>query len=131
MSHRLHSRWPLAILLVLFLLLLSAAAEIAAAPTAPIDPAVLQTFGPKDEATFWVIMKEKANLDPAYKIKDWTRGVASCMYGSRRPPCKARPVFRPRSTKPRGQIQVLLDRKHASRNIGPGYARGTGRSAGC
>jgi subtilisin family serine protease len=43
----------------------------AAKPPAPIDPAVLAEASAKGEATFWVVLREKAKLDRARGIDDW------------------------------------------------------------
>jgi subtilisin family serine protease len=39
--------------------------------SAPVDPAVLAEFDVRGEATFFVLFQEKADLSPAYEIRDW------------------------------------------------------------
>jgi subtilisin family serine protease len=39
--------------------------------TAPIDPAVIAEFDAHGETTFWVLFRERADLEPAFAIRDW------------------------------------------------------------
>src|SRR5919109_4314700 len=63
-------RWSAALLVALFLLPLAVSAAPPERPTVKVDPRVLEDV--KDgEATFWVVMRQRADLSPAYAIKDW------------------------------------------------------------
>jgi hypothetical protein len=47
----------------------------AAAGTATIEQRLLDQFAKKDEATYWVLLRQQADLSQAQSIKDWnTRG---------------------------------------------------------
>jgi len=63
-------RWSAAILIALFLLPLAVSASTPAARLARVDASVLQA-AKKGETTVWVILREKADLRPAFAIKSW------------------------------------------------------------
>src|SRR6266545_7778858 len=59
--------------LVTVLLLLPAAAS-AGSPshyTSTVDPSVMEEIANKGQATFWVILRDKADLSPAFGARDW------------------------------------------------------------
>ena len=70
MVHRTARYWA-AILIALFLLPLVAIAGPSQGPSATIDPLVLQQTAAGNQATFWVILRQKADLSPAYTMKNW------------------------------------------------------------
>src|SRR5215203_3633439 len=62
----------IAVFLLLSLILpLNAAAYAPTESPAKVDPTVLAQIDKTNQATFWVIFRDKANLTPAYGIKDW------------------------------------------------------------
>jgi subtilisin family serine protease len=65
-----------ALLMISLLLPASVAAGRQSQPRASIDPAVIQQLDSQTDITFWVVMREKANLAAAYSIGDWeARGL--------------------------------------------------------
>src|SRR6476659_6792677 len=71
MNVRITIRYSAMILIALFLVPLAAVAGPSLRPTARVDPRVLQQTAGANTATFWVILREKANLAPAYTMKNW------------------------------------------------------------
>ena len=70
MNHRGPIRWCALLLIALFLLPLSVSATPAARPLAKVDPRLLSAPS-KDNQVFWVVLREKANLQPAYGMSNW------------------------------------------------------------
>ena len=53
-----------------------AAASPQAQPPASVDPLVLEQLALQDETTFWVVMRARADLSPAFRMRDWNaRGL--------------------------------------------------------
>jgi subtilisin family serine protease len=75
MAFQRNSYWPKAatVLFILMLLImpLIAFANPAGSPSNKIEGQLLEQLQIKDEATFWVILHEQADLSPAYAIQDW------------------------------------------------------------
>jgi subtilisin family serine protease len=71
MDSRRTFRWTTLLMLALFICPLIVSASPQAAPLAKIDAKVLQQAAAKNEATFWVILHDKADLEPAKNITDW------------------------------------------------------------
>ena len=68
------STYALCAALVTVLLLLPAAAS-AGSPshsTSTVDPRVMEEIANKGQTTFWVILRDKADLSPAFGTRDWT-----------------------------------------------------------
>ena len=63
-------RWSAIILIALLMLPLAAVAAPATTPTTRIDPRALQAVA-KGNGTFWVVMRQKADLSRAYTMRDW------------------------------------------------------------
>ncbi|MCI0643626.1 MAG: carboxypeptidase regulatory-like domain-containing protein [Chloroflexi bacterium] len=63
----------LALLAILLLLLLAsnAAATVVEAPPARVAPGLAEQLVQQGETTFWVVLKEQADLSPAFRIPDW------------------------------------------------------------
>ncbi|MDT8307089.1 MAG: carboxypeptidase regulatory-like domain-containing protein [Anaerolineae bacterium] len=72
MKRFVNSSVPKVMLLALFMAVFLAVAAPAAGQAAPVEPEVLQQIDTHGEATFWVILKEQADLSQAYNIADWT-----------------------------------------------------------
>jgi hypothetical protein len=64
-------RWTSLLIMALFVFPLIASANTPAKPMAKIDARVLQQAAAKNEATFWVLLRDKADLEPAKNIKSW------------------------------------------------------------
>lgn len=62
-----------AIFSLLLLIPISVSASQAMITNDPIDSKVLQQIKNEGKTTFWVIMREQADLSPAYHIKDWNK----------------------------------------------------------
>ena len=45
--------------------------NVSASPKAIVDPRVLEQLGSQESITFWVILREKADLTPAYSMQNW------------------------------------------------------------
>src|SRR3990172_5640315 len=73
MNHKIFTRsvWLIFALFLLTLLPLHTLAYQPDAYQASVDPAVEAQIEANDEATFWTVMREQANLQPAYQIADW------------------------------------------------------------
>ena len=59
------------LLMASFMLPLSVSASPPAQPQATVDSLVLEQLAAQGETTFWVILREKANLKPAYSMNNW------------------------------------------------------------
>jgi subtilisin family serine protease len=64
-------RWSSLVIMALFLFPLIASASQPSKPLAKIDNAVLQQAAAKNEITFWVVMREQADLKASKNIKGW------------------------------------------------------------
>ena len=64
-------RWTTLLMLAAFVLPLLAAANTSAKPLARIDAKVLQQAAAQNEATFWVMLRDKADLETAKRAKGW------------------------------------------------------------
>lgn len=71
MRFRWTTRWSMILLAVMLLVPLSVSAAPPKPVLARVDPALLRA-GSNAEMTFWVVMRQKADLSDAYGIKDWT-----------------------------------------------------------
>ncbi|HEY0606722.1 MAG TPA: carboxypeptidase regulatory-like domain-containing protein [Herpetosiphonaceae bacterium] len=65
-------RWSTLVFMALFLFPLLASASEPAKPMARIDAAVMQQATVEGESTFWVVLKNEANLTQATSIQNWT-----------------------------------------------------------
>ena len=65
-------RWSTLVFMALFLFPLMASASQPAAPMARIDAAVMQQATVQGESTFWVVLKNEANLTQATTVQNWT-----------------------------------------------------------
>jgi hypothetical protein len=59
------------LLMATFLLPLSVSASPPAQPQASVDSRVLEQLAAQGKTTFWVILREKADLRPAYTMRNW------------------------------------------------------------
>ncbi|HEY0734656.1 MAG TPA: S8 family serine peptidase [Herpetosiphonaceae bacterium] len=64
-------RWTTLLILALFVFPLIASASTPAKPSARIDAKVLQQAAAQNEATFWVLLRDKADLESAKRVKGW------------------------------------------------------------
>ncbi|HEX6292737.1 MAG TPA: carboxypeptidase regulatory-like domain-containing protein [Herpetosiphonaceae bacterium] len=64
-------RWSTLMMMAVFLFPLIASASQPTKPLAKIDAKVLQQATAKNETTFWVLLREQADLQPAKNIKSW------------------------------------------------------------
>jgi subtilisin family serine protease len=71
MHSRRTTRWTTLLILALFIFPLIASASPTARPLAHIDAKVLQQAAAKSETTFWVLLRDKADLRPAHSIQSW------------------------------------------------------------
>ena len=71
MKNRMRSARSLALVAVCLCVFVPPALAQSKEGTAPIDPAVFAEFDSKGEATFFVLFREKADLSPAFEIRDW------------------------------------------------------------
>lgn len=70
MHVRWRTYWSALVLVALLVLPLSALAAPTSAQTAKVDPRALRAVA-KGEGTFWVVMRQKADLSAAYTMTDW------------------------------------------------------------
>src|SRR4030095_8831764 len=64
------------LLMASFVLPLRASASPHEQSPARVDALVLQQLAAQNETTFWVILREKADLSPAFGMRDWNaRGL--------------------------------------------------------
>jgi subtilisin family serine protease len=64
-------RWSTLVFMALFLFPLLASANQPTLPLAKIDEKVIQLATVQDETTFWVLLRDQADLKPAKNFKNW------------------------------------------------------------
>ncbi len=71
MHTRRTTRWTTLLILALLIFPLIASASPTTRPLAHIDAKVLHQAAAKNETTFWVVLRDKADLKPAQNITNW------------------------------------------------------------